>query len=130
MMAHACPMARRVLFAMLLLPATGVAPAAAAEPSAPPMELAREKRALRAVVVGPGSSDPVKGTAADLAQVLSRLSGATFTVQAGDGSSGIVIGRPAEFAQLPFKVEFGTSPFQREETATACGRGCSASRPR
>ncbi len=100
-----------LLSALLLSPATGIPAAASA---APPVELAREKRALLPLVVGVAASDQVKATAKELAQYLGRMSGAAFTVQSGDGSRGLVLGRPADFAQLPFPVEFETGPFQRE----------------
>ena len=79
------------------------------------VELARGQRALLPVVVGAEASAAIKATAAELAQYLSRMSGAEFKVETGDGSAGIVVGRPADFAKLPFAVQFGAGPFERED---------------
>jgi len=83
--------------------------------SAAPVQLAREGRSRLPVVISEKASAPTKATAAELARQLGRMSGATFSVESGDGSRGIVVGTAAEFAKLPFTVEFGSGPFEREE---------------
>jgi hypothetical protein len=85
----------------------------AAEPQ--PVEISQQKTALLAVTISSKASPAVKATAADLAKYLGLLSGAEFKVESGDGSSGIVLGKPADFEKLPFAVQFGTGPFEREE---------------
>ena len=97
----------RPLFAILLL--SNVVAVAA------PVRLAHEGRALLPVVVGEKASTATKATAAELAGLLTRISGATFVVEPGDGSRGIVVGTVADFGKLPFAVEFGTGPFARED---------------
>ena len=79
------------------------------------LELARDKKALLAVVVGAEAPAAAKASAADLALYLGRMSGAEFRVETGDGSAGIVVGRPADFAKLPFAPQFGAGPFERED---------------
>ena len=77
----------------------------------PPMELARDQRALLTVTIGTGVSPSTKAAAAELAEYLGRMSGAEFKTAVGDGSRGIVLGCPADFARLPFAVRFGGGPF-------------------
>jgi hypothetical protein len=81
----------------------------------PAAELSSGGKAAMSVRVGADASPAVRAAAADLANMLGRLSGAEFTVETGDGSRGIVIGRPQDFARLPFAVTFGTGPFERED---------------
>jgi hypothetical protein len=78
-------------------------------------DLARNGRALHRVIVAADASDATKSTAAELADYLGRISGATFEVETGDGSRGIVVGRAASFPDLSLSVEFGSGPFQRED---------------
>ena len=86
-----------------------------ASASAETFRLASEGRALRSVIVGEKASPSVKATAAELARHLGRIAGAEFIVETGDGSRGIVVGSAADFARLPFAVEFGAGPFERED---------------
>ncbi|HYE98156.1 MAG TPA: DUF4838 domain-containing protein [Planctomycetota bacterium] len=80
-----------------------------------PVDLARGKEARQPVVVGKDASPALRATAAELAGLLGRMSGAAFKVEPGDGRSGIVLGRPGDFAALPFRVEFGGGPLDRED---------------
>ena len=89
--------------------------AALAQVPPPAAELSTGGRASLSVRIGTEASPAVRATAADLARMLGRLSGAEFAVESGDGSRGIVIGRPADFARLPFPATFGTGPFERED---------------
>jgi hypothetical protein len=79
-----------------------------------PVDVARDGKAALPIIVGKDASPAVRGSAEDLARMLTRLSGAEFKVEVGDGARGLVVGRPADFA-LPFKVEFGGGPFERED---------------
>src|SRR6187549_2515594 len=79
-----------------------------------PVDVARDGKAALPIIVGKDASLALRGSAEDLARMLTRLSGADFKVEVGDGARGLVVGRPADFA-LPFKVEFGAGPFERED---------------
>ncbi|MCC6421256.1 MAG: DUF4838 domain-containing protein [Gemmataceae bacterium] len=67
--------------------------------SAPAAEtpLARGGKALLPVVVSGQAAESTRKVAAELADYLSRISGARFEVKTGDGSTGIVLGTLAEF---------------------------------
>jgi hypothetical protein len=104
----------KVLFKAVLVLGSSLLPLVTAAET-PEIELARGKKALMTVVVAPEASAAIKAVAADLAQYLGRMSGAEFKVENGDGSSGIVVGRAVDFARLPFEVQFGAGPFERED---------------
>ena len=87
----------------------------AAHAIAEPVRLAGEGRARLPIVVGEKASASTKATAAELARLLGKISGAEFAVKTGDGSGGIVVGTAADFAKLPFPAEFGSGPFERED---------------
>lgn len=108
-----CVLIKLSLVVLCVAPHWGHPSLAAEQP--PLVELARDKKALLAVIVGAEAPAAVKSSAADLAQYLGRMSGAEFKVETGDGSAGIVVGRPADFAKLPFAVQFGAGPFERED---------------
>src|SRR5687768_8484924 len=60
--------------------------------------LAEGGRARLAVVISPKAPEPTKAVAAELAQYLGKIAGATFEVTSGDASGGgIVLGTLAEF---------------------------------
>src|SRR4051794_2100616 len=61
------------------------------------LDLAADGKALHPVVVSEKASPETKAVAAEVADYLSRLTGAKFEVKAGDGSSGVVLGTLAEF---------------------------------
>ena len=63
-------------------------------------KLANGGKAMMPVIFSANASEQTKATARDLAEVLSRISGATFEVQSGDGSQGIVLGTRVEFPAL------------------------------
>ncbi len=89
---------------------------AAADGSTPvSIDLARDGQALHRVIVAVDASEATKNTATELAGYLGRISGTTFQVESGDGSRGIVVGTSTGFPALPFSVEFGNGPFDRED---------------
>jgi hypothetical protein len=61
------------------------------------LQLAKDGKALLPIVISDKASDATKKVAAEMAEYLKRISGATFKVQTGDGSSGIVLGSIIEF---------------------------------
>lgn len=67
------------------------------EESAPPVELAKDCRALVPVVVSPESSEDVRRTAAFLAESLGRITGAEFSVTESREPVGITLGTLAQF---------------------------------
>ena len=85
------------LFAGVVLCLAWSASGLAAEPAAGGLVLAEGGQAKMPVVVSPKASDGTKAVAAELAQYLGKIAGATFQVTAGDGSTGIVLGTAAEF---------------------------------
>jgi Domain of unknown function (DUF4838) len=60
-------------------------------------DLAAEGKALHPVVVSEQASPALKAVAGEVAEYLSRMTGAKFKVEAGDGSHGVVLGTLAEF---------------------------------
>ena len=90
--------------------------AAKAVSSAPTVRLATQGRALMPIIVGAKASKSVTDAAAQLAQYLSQMSGATFTVERGDGKTGLALGVAAEFPALRIDVSFDLNdPTQRED---------------
>src|SRR5262245_17293962 len=83
---------KRITFAVLL--ACGM-PVSVARADA--LLLAEKRSALHPVVISPRASDATKAVARELADSLSRITGAAFNVEVGDGSRGIVLGTLAEF---------------------------------
>lgn len=61
------------------------------------LQLARGGKALLPIVLSPGASESTKKVAAELAEYLKRICGATFEIRTGDGSAGIVLGNRKEF---------------------------------
>ncbi len=102
--------------AALLLGATPAEPPAAHPRATPPdVRLAAEGRALHPVVVPPGASKPVRAAAADLADYLGRISGATFAVVEGDGATGIAVGNHTNFPALKTGAPFHPEDLFRRE---------------
>jgi hypothetical protein len=85
----------------------------AADP--PTCVLAQGGHARLPIVVAPTASPAVRGTAAELAAMLTRLGAGGIRVEDGDGSRGIVVGRAADFTALPMAVAFAEDPFKRED---------------
>src|SRR4051794_994301 len=73
---------------------TGMAPAQTSS-----LTLAEDGRALLPIVISEKASEGTKQVAAELADYLGRMAGATFKRETGDGSRGIVLGTLAEFPQ-------------------------------
>lgn len=66
-------------------------------PSKATLFLARGGRALQPIVISHSASAGTKAIAAEMAEYLKRISGASFTVKTGDGHEGIVLGSIREF---------------------------------
>jgi len=81
----------------------------------PEVRLAADGRARQPVVVGPAASESTRKAAAELAEMLRRISGAPFPVIEGDGGRGVAVGVPADFTALPFDPAFGAAPVDREK---------------
>lgn len=84
--------------------------AAAAAAGTPPVnvQLARQGNASLPVVVSPNASEIVGQTAADLADYLGKISGATFERRTGSTDRAIVVGLASDFPELAKDV-FDTS---------------------
>src|SRR5688572_23413396 len=67
------------------------------------------------IVISPQATPAVKGTAGELAEYLTKITGGEFKIEVGEGNAGIVVGKAADFTKLPFKVEFAEGPFNREQ---------------
>jgi hypothetical protein len=102
-----------VSLAAILATSTTAFIGAAAE--VPRVQLAADGKPTLSIVTGANASADVQAVAKDLADYLGRISSATFEIEKGDGSRGVVVGRPADFEKLPFKIEFGAGPFERED---------------
>jgi hypothetical protein len=61
------------------------------------LALAKDGKALQPIVISAQASKDTQTNAADLAEYLKRITGATFEIKADDGSSGIVLGNIKEF---------------------------------
>ncbi len=82
-----------------------------------PVLLAEDGVARFPVVVAPAAGDNVRALAADLADTLGRISGATFEVIDGVGTNGLAVGiYPADFPELSPEIDFDPSdPLRRED---------------
>src|SRR4051812_19685564 len=87
-----------------------------------PVDLVRDGKAVLPIQVGTNSSPALRATAADLGTYLGRISGGAFHVGVSDEKAGIYVGLPGDFA-LPFKVEFGSGPFEREDYVLKSSNG-------
>ncbi len=76
--------------------------------------LAQGGQARLPIVIGPAAAERTAAAAADLADYLQRISGASFTVERGDGARGIVVGVPGDFTALPLAQTFDAHPFNRD----------------
>ena len=70
--------------------------------------LAKDGKALLPIVVSTQATDEIKAVATELAQILKRITGAEFSIEASDGTRGIVLGTLEEFPdpklQEPLKI--------------------------
>jgi branched-chain amino acid transport system substrate-binding protein len=82
--------------------------------AAPSVALALDGRALQPVVVGSNASEPIRRAAADLADILGRISGASFAIVEGNGHKGLAVGVPGDFPEFSLDVTFESGPFARE----------------
>ena len=76
--------------------------------------LAKEGKALLKVTVAEKASPTTLSLAEELAEYLSKISGAKFDTETGDGSAGLILGLPENFSALPFEWTFEKTPFTRE----------------
>ena len=80
----------------------------------PSVALARDAQALQPVVVGPNASEPIRQAATDLAELLSRITGASFEVVQGDGRKGLAVGIATDFPDLELDLDFSAEPLERQ----------------
>jgi len=100
------------VFTLALLPALVWAQGAANPPT---LVLASGGKAAQPVVIGATASDAVKTAAGELAEMLTRISGAQFTVEVGDGTRGLAVGLASDFPAVQTGVALAaTSPSQSE----------------
>lgn len=80
------------------------------------VELAKDGKARQAIIIS-ATADPVTQQAAkELAEYLSKISGASFDIQVGDGTTGIALGTAADFPSITLESPFDTNDiFQRED---------------
>ena len=64
------------------------------------VELARDGRALRSVIVGPEATPKTTELAATIADYLQKITDAKYDVEQGDGKTGIALGTPADFPSV------------------------------
>ncbi len=76
--------------------------------------LAQDGQALQPVVVGPEASETVRRAATDLAEMLGRISGASFEVVQGSGRQGLAVGTTADFPDLELDLEPSVDPLERQ----------------
>ena len=78
--------------------------------------LADDGAALQSVVVSSTASPQVRASATELAEMLTRITGAPFEVTEGDGSRGIVVGVYTNFANCTSQMDFAPEvPSRRED---------------
>jgi hypothetical protein len=90
---------RAVLLIALFVVELVVPLPAADEPRAEGLHLASDGKALLPVVISKLAPDSTRRVATELADYLSRITGARFEVQVGDSTRGIVLGTLSEFPQ-------------------------------
>ncbi|MDD5262801.1 MAG: DUF4838 domain-containing protein [Methylacidiphilales bacterium] len=68
------------------------------------------------IVVSPTATDEVKKHAADLGDMLGKITGAKFVTDVGDGREGIAVGKAADFPKAPVDGRFNPlDPLRRDE---------------
>lgn len=77
-----------------------------ASADAVPVTLARGGQPQVKLVVAENASARVKQAAADLAEMLGKITGGKFESVVGDGSTGIALGLPGDFPGLPYKEKW------------------------
>jgi hypothetical protein len=88
-------------------------PAAAVEPA--PCVLAKDRKALPRIVVGPTATDRTRAAAKNLADHLGRITGGPFAVAEGDGDAGLAVGRASDFPKLKLAEKFDPADVARRE---------------
>ncbi len=109
---------RRLFFFMASLAILLVSPTPASEEAL----LARDGVAAMRVVLSPEAHDETHAAATDLTNMLRRITGASFEIEAGTGRRGIVLGTATDFDALPFPVAFGTGPLDRDDYRLRSGK--------
>ncbi|MHB0937351.1 MAG: DUF4838 domain-containing protein [Armatimonadota bacterium] len=79
---------------------------AAAQIKAPTLAMAGAGKAAQPVVIGATASDTVKTAAQELVDMLTRISGAPFTVEVGDGTRGLAVGVASDFPAVKTGLAF------------------------
>jgi len=88
---------------------------ASGNPDALPITLAKDGKAMHAVIVTAKASDETRAAADELAAFLGRISGAEFEVRTGDGTSGIAVGVAGDFPAVRHGVTFhADDPLRRD----------------
>ncbi len=95
----------RPLLAGAALFALALAFTLAASNAAGPVLLADNNTSRLRIVVSPAASETTRAAAAELASILSSISGASFTVETGPLKRGIFVGTAAEFPLPAFAEE-------------------------
>lgn len=104
------------VFVVLALLPVVAAPVARPSAAAPVLVLARGGKALQPVVVSASASETVKAAARDLADLLGRITGASFAVATGDGNGGLAVGTADDFPAVKTGRAFATGdPRARED---------------
>lgn len=97
-----------IVLAILLL--SGAAVQAAGSPA----QLARQGQPLLNVIHAETATPATRKSAENLAEYLSRISGATFQVGVGDGAAGIVVGTSNDFPHWRGELPRSPNPDERE----------------
>ncbi len=80
------------------------------------VQLAVEGRACLPIVTATNASAATQAAAANLARLLTQISGAQFAVTNGDGSSGLAVGHALDFPALALKMDWpAADPTKRED---------------
>ena len=83
-------------------------------PSKVTLQLAQNGKALLPIVISAKASASTQAVAKEMAELLKRISGATFEVKTGDGTSGIVIGNQDEFPVPALESPQNSQRFRRQ----------------
>ncbi len=95
---------KRTVSVVLLSIALGLPLVGKAEPVA--VTIAEKGLPRLPVVVSTGAMVRIQVAATNLAEQLTRITGAPFAVQSGEGLTGLAVGVPADFPKLPVKPDF------------------------
>ena len=88
----------------------------AVSPAPPVVRLAMNGKALLPVVISEKASEQVKKSAQALADMLKKISGATFEVKTGDGTAGLAVGVFTDFPTVNTRIPFDAVDSKNRET--------------